>query len=189
MRRRGFTLVEILVVLFIIGITLSFATLSLGGNNDAERLQRQAERLQALMEIAQEDAVLFGATLGLDLTREGYRFLRLELDGWHVIKRGDTPLHPRKLPEGMTLRLLQRADSEDPIQLAAPRGRGRKEAGDSGDSRAQDVGPKPEVLFLSSGTTLPFELVLTMEGVETHYVFEGNRTGKITMRRVQPMGS
>lgn len=186
---RGFTLVELLVVLFIIGITLSFATLTLGGNDGAERMQREANRLQALMDIAQEDAVLFGVEIGLDLTREGYRFLRLKVDGWHVIKRGGTPLRPRKLPEGMTLRLLQSDEREQPIQRLAPRGRTEDEQADDEEEQKQDIGPRPEVLFLSSGTTFPFQLMLMMDGVDVRYLFEGKRGGEITMRREQTFGS
>lgn len=189
---RGFTLVEILVVLFIIGITLSFATLSIGGDGGAERLQREANRLQALMDIAKEDAVLFGAEIGLDLTRDGYRFLRLDVDGWRVIKRTDTPLRPRKLPEDMTLRLLQREDEDQAVRPLAPMGRqddeGEGEDENSDDQQRND-GPRPEVLFLSSGTTLPFELVLFAEDVAVRYLFKGERSGKIRMRRERPAGA
>lgn len=180
---RGFTLVELLVVLFIIGITLSFATLSISGDNAAERLQREAERLQALMDIAKEEAVLFGVEIGLDLTREGYRFLRLYPDGWRVIKRGDTPLQPRSLPEAMELRLLRREDSDKTIHALAPTGPDRED-----DEEQASTDLQPEVLFLSSGTTLPFKLALWSRKTNLRFLFEGERSGRITMKRVQPAG-
>lgn len=187
--RRGFTLVELLVVLFVIGVTLGFATLTVRGDSATDRLQREAERLDTLMDIASEDAVLFGVEIGLDLTPEGYRFLRLKADGWRRLERGDTPLRPRELPDDIGLRLLeQESDDAERAQPLAPRGTGEEdaEAGSDDDERS---GPRPEVLFLSSGEVTPFELELRAEDVDVHYLFEGKRTGELAMQREQTPGS
>lgn len=186
---RGFTLLELLVVLFIIGITLGFATLTISGDDGADRLEREAERLEALMEMASEEAVLFGVEIGLDLTQEGYRFLRLDRDGWRPVEGSTTPLRPRELPEGMELRLLQSEDEDNErARPLAPRGRpsGDDDEEDDADERS---GPRPQVLFLSSGELTPFELQLQAEDVAPRYLYEGNRGGELAMRRELPAGS
>lgn len=182
---RGFTLVELLVVLFIIGITLSFATLSINGNNASERLQREAQRLQALMAIAKEDAVLFGVEIGLDVTREGYRFVRLHPDGWRVIHGGDMPLQARQLPEDMALRLLEREDDDKTVRTFSANTRTND---DRDNEESESRGPSPEILFLSSGTTLPFKFELFSKNTNVRFLFEGERSGKLTMQRIQPTG-
>lgn len=166
----GFTLLEILVVLFIIGIVVSFAVLTVGDRVAADRLQREAERLQALLDIAAEEAVLFGVEIGLDISGPGYRFLRLAPDGWEALG-GDGPLRPRELPEGAELRLTREDDDQSRYD--------RLTAG--ADEEDEDSGPRPEVLFLSSGEVTPFELVL--RGYGLRYVYTGALTGEIAMQR------
>jgi general secretion pathway protein H len=66
-RATGFTLLEILVVMFIVGIIVGFAVLSADGRAGEDRLQHEAERLKALLDIAAEDAIVYGVEIGLDL--------------------------------------------------------------------------------------------------------------------------
>lgn len=166
---RGFTLLEMLVVVFIIGIIVSLATLSVGGRAADDRLEREARRLDALLQTAAEEAVLFGVDLGLELTPGGYRFLRLDADGWTPIGAGDSPLRPRELAEGVTLHLV-REDGE-PRRL-------------TGGEDEKSGGPRPEILFLSSGEITPFELSMTADGAASRYRYEGELTGELKMKRV-----
>lgn len=179
---RGFTLLEILVVVFIIAIIAGFAVLSIDGRAGADRLQTEAERLQALMQIAAEDAVLFGVEIGLDLTTDGYRFLRLEADGWTPIDGSQTPLRARALPADAELRLVQGEGQETRLPALRPRG-----GDESGDDR--DGGPRPEVLFLSSGEVTPFELLLSAPAIAARYLYQGELGGEVTMHREMPAGA
>ncbi|MDN5939946.1 MAG: prepilin-type N-terminal cleavage/methylation domain-containing protein, partial [Salinisphaera sp.] len=54
-RGRGFTLLEVLVVAFIIAIIAGFAILSIDTRAGADRLQQEATRMRALMQIASDD--------------------------------------------------------------------------------------------------------------------------------------
>src|SRR3990172_1677903 len=56
--QRGFTLLELLVVLFIIGITLSFAMLSVGDRTKEHSVQQEAQRLAARLALAGQEAIL-----------------------------------------------------------------------------------------------------------------------------------
>ena len=56
-RQTGFTLLEILVVLILLGIILSVAVLSTGGVKERE-LEQEVQRMVRLIQLAKEEAVL-----------------------------------------------------------------------------------------------------------------------------------
>ncbi|HRD65874.1 MAG TPA: type II secretion system minor pseudopilin GspH [Candidatus Competibacter sp.] len=101
---RGFTLLEIMVVLVLIGIMTSFALLSAGGG-PKERLNEEARRLAALVELHQQEAILSGELRGIQFSRTGYDILRQDEKGaWQSPAAADA-LIGHRLPEGIALGL------------------------------------------------------------------------------------
>lgn len=160
-RLAGFTLVELLVVLVILGSLLSLAMLSVGGFGHARELRNEAQRLAALIGLLSEEAVLENREYGLLIRDKGYRVLVFD----ELESRWD-PLDGEKehaLP--VWARLELELDGE-PLKLAAPAGQGDDEAGldsDDEDTRAprrkRAAGlPEPQLLVLSSGELSPFRL-------------------------------
>ncbi len=73
---RGFSLLELMLVLALIGLVSALAVASLGG--DPERAyEAQLERLVVRMSDAESQARRRGWVLGLAWTERGYRFMRL----------------------------------------------------------------------------------------------------------------
>jgi general secretion pathway protein H len=92
---RGFTLIEMLVVLLIAGILVAAASLTLTRNPRTD-LAEEAQRLALAFETASDDAQLRSAPLAWEPVSGGYRFLARERDGsWRALGE-DQLLLPRK---------------------------------------------------------------------------------------------
>jgi len=153
-RARGFSLIEILVVVIIIGIVSSIALLSLGVLGDDRELRTEARRMQTLLEVAQDEAVLQGREFGLELMRSSFRFVEYDplLSQWNALI-GDDTLRLRRLPDGVEFdffvedqRVLLDVDLAD---------------FDGAEDRANfniSETYAPHVWILSSGDVMPFEL-------------------------------
>lgn len=100
--QRGFTLVELLVVLVVIGITLGMATVQLMPDNRAV-LREESGRLALLLENAVLEAQASGRTLGWSGEGSHYRFWeKNEYNDWVRIDN-DKLLRPRELPAGIRI--------------------------------------------------------------------------------------
>jgi general secretion pathway protein H len=95
---RGFTLLEMLVVLVVASIMLSMATLQLMPTAQSV-LREESQRLAFLMENGAMSSQAGGQPLAWSGTGNSYRFWSRTKEGeWVRIER-DNLLHPRTLPE------------------------------------------------------------------------------------------
>ncbi|MGR8947859.1 MAG: GspH/FimT family pseudopilin [Gammaproteobacteria bacterium] len=86
-REQGFTLLEILVVVAVMGILVGLASLSVGNTADTARVDRSAERLMQVVALAARQAVLSGKPIGLAFSDSGYS-LNEYVNAWHPLEIG-----------------------------------------------------------------------------------------------------
>jgi len=76
--KNGFTLIEVMVVLIIIGIVTTFAVLAIGDAGQGRRIQAFASKLTHTIQLAQEQAILQHTVIGLQFSSNGYQFYRYD---------------------------------------------------------------------------------------------------------------
>lgn len=114
---RGFTLIEVLVVLAILGIVVAAAGISVRGVAGPS-VARETERLRQTLERLAERAQVTGQPLALQLLPGGYRVLRLDAGGHWQPAEGTAEFAERNLPAGFAWRALRTDRGEErPEQL------------------------------------------------------------------------
>ena len=100
----GFTLIEVLLVILLIGLLASAVVINFSGDSRDKKLETQTGQLQQLVQIASETAMLKQQELGLFINNEGYRFMLFQDDKWHSIREPKS-LRPRQFPPGYKIAL------------------------------------------------------------------------------------
>jgi len=130
--QKGFSLIELLLLTVIVGISLSVVTANLGSDN-RDVLNDEALRLVSLLNYASDTSISTGRPLVWEQTPSGYRFLQRDenLDIWkpsldpHVLK-------DRQLPEKIHI-----------------------------DSAHNQYGNIRAIFFASSGVNQPFTIIMS----------------------------
>lgn len=89
-RRNGFSLVEMMVVLFLMGLLAAAVVVSMPG--DESKLRREAERLAARTVAARDEAITGSTSVALVVSDAGYYFERRENSQWQPLERGQLGL-------------------------------------------------------------------------------------------------
>lgn len=102
---RGFTLIEMLVVLLIMGLLVGLVSAS-AQPDDRALLRLEADRLAQLLDLAATESRITGKPIAWTATGPTYRFWQFSEDlGWMTI--ADEVLRPRTLPSGMAIAAMR----------------------------------------------------------------------------------
>jgi general secretion pathway protein H len=148
----GFTLIEIMVVMVILGIMMTLVSVNLY-QDDGKVLTEEANRLAALLEHAQNEAMLTGSPVAWSAQSGKYQFWQRGKNGKWDEPSGDEILRDRTFP--VAIEWGENRVAGNPFKL------------------------EERLIFLAGGLNQPFELKLKYRDKQLN--IRGNPMGRVTV--------
>lgn len=185
---QGFTLVEVLAVMFIIAVAFAALQPNFGGDERRDQLKHEAERWSVILELLSQEAVLTGQDFGVAFHTNGAEFFLhkpLTLEEIEEMRKTvsekkprhewqpyqETPFGYLELPEQIGLVALIEGQSAKLKSADFDQGKAKSET-DSKDSNKKmgtdindDEEPEPHVVFFSGGEQPILELTFFWDDV------------------------
>jgi general secretion pathway protein H len=166
-RNAGFSLLELLVVVAIIGLLAGAVTLSIGSLGNDRELEDETNRLRSVINLLHEESLMQSRDYGMMFTTTGYRFYVYDYRelAW-VVPQADELLAEHSLHPQLSLELV--LDGRNVPLLR--------------DFDAQEVeNPEPQIMVLSSGEVTPFTLEMQRDGIDGRFALTAELDGKLSV--------
>lgn len=159
-RDHGYTLLELIVVLFIIGLISSVILLRTGTVRFERKTSVYAQQLESFLQICQQQALLQPAIIGILFSTDKYGAYIFE-EGtqarWVALAAKDNFWRPREIPSDIALRLTA--------------------------SVAVHAGViSPQIVIQPSGNLTPFSIDIGYVNEPPRYRISGNDAGEIILQ-------
>lgn len=162
--KKGFTLLELLVVIVIIGIASTIIVLKSGPLFLSHRTTlTTAKEITALLELAKRQAIFTMSTIGVRFSATDYSFYQFDdihLSGWKPLEKIDDFWQPRPIANNLIINLQSQANSDI--------------------AKLTKDGFAPQIIITPNGDVTPFKLTLHTAGKNDDIIITNNGNGRIS---------
>lgn len=193
-QQTGFTLMEVILVMALIGLIMSTVSYTVFSSNIEEDIEKEVQRLQVVTSLASDYAVINQQELGLliDEEKRSYEYLTLnEENEWQPLL-AHKYFELRELPESLFLELnldglaWQEDESLFDSRIFDEQLSVSEEGVEIGNE--EDVPPPPpQIMILSSGEITPFELKLKYSDDDDEFYYLLSAKDTIPLEREGPL--
>jgi general secretion pathway protein H len=191
-KHAGFTLLEVMLVLLIMGLATGAVVLSYSGENGPDLLKKQTQRLQVVFNMASDFAVLNQRQLGLRVenAKNSYYFMyQDEEQEWQKLELDNT-FAEHQLPDLFSLELFLTGlpwETENSLFSSGIFDEELSVSNDGveiGNEEDKKLDP-PQIFIFSSGEITPFSITLAYEPefsneLPTYYRVNGQDSTPLT---------
>ncbi|MFW8591159.1 type II secretion system minor pseudopilin GspH [Glaciecola sp. 2405UD65-10] len=193
-QQTGFTLMEVILVMALIGLIMSTVSYTVFSSNIEEDIEKEVQRLQVVTSLASDYAVINQQELGLliDEEKRSYEYLTLnEENEWEPLL-AHKYFELRELPESLFLELnldglaWQEDESLFDSRIFDEQLSVSEEGVEIGNE--EDLPPPPpQIMILSSGEITPFELKLKYSDDDDEFYYLLSAKDTIPLEREGPL--
>ncbi|WP_206483213.1 type II secretion system minor pseudopilin GspH [Thalassotalea sp. G2M2-11] len=159
----GFTLIEVLLVILVVGLMVAAVQLNFNSNKPEAQLQQESARFASVFNLAAEYSLLNNLELGLYIQNNTYQFVGFDGVSWTTIP--DNKLFDiYQLPDMFTMNLVfDDLPMEQPSLVSRELFQLDEDAIQDLEDDASDEQPViiPQVYILSGGDITPFRMVFS----------------------------
>jgi general secretion pathway protein H len=159
-RQRGFTLIEVMLVLVILSVGAGAVVMALPQSDD-DKLEQASRSLQLRLQLLSDEALLSGMTYGLHLDTDNatYQWGQLTSDGWQEIDHRQIPA--KQEFDDLELNLILGAEDADERWFSDTLFEGDGSLFEQGsfDDESKPSFPDPQVWISSSGEVTEARIV------------------------------
>ena len=183
----GFTLMEVMLVILLMGLTAAAVTMTMGDAGPKQALERSAQQFMAATELVLDETVLSGQFIGIVIDKQKYQFVVYNDGKWNPLQQ-DRLLSEKQMDEGVALDLvldglpLIQDDEEEDSWF------GDEPLIEKSEDEKKKF-PEPQVMLFPSGEMTAFELrFITKDdmGMPVDVLVVGDSLGRLTIGRPDP---
>ena len=173
----GFTLVEIMAVVFIIGIIVGLAALSINGYSE-RLLESEAQRLFQKIRLAVEEAEYSQTELGVLITdKKAYQFMRFDEQQMEWAKLDKDFFQAVEMEGGFEL--ILDADKREIDSSVLYANQDKNKVTDYGEKSTEE----PDIIFFSDGQITPFKLSIANKNLSKKvFVISGDTSTELSLK-------
>ena len=182
LRHAGITLMEVMLVILLMGLTAAAVTMSIGNSGPQQALEKNAQQFIAATELVLDETVLSGQFIGIVVEKTSYQFVYYKDGQWNPLEK-DRILSEKQMEPGVVLNLvldglpLVQEDEKDESWFDEPL------IEPSAEDKKKH--PEPQILLLPSGEMSAFELsfITKTDKGPLDVLVVGDALGRLTLGR------